>query len=67
LPWSSYPVPETLITATAREVAKLIKSEAGESILAVVIRGSDYIVMDNNVEILILSKDECMYLSNISR
>jgi coenzyme F420-0:L-glutamate ligase/coenzyme F420-1:gamma-L-glutamate ligase len=46
--------------------AQLIMGEAGEGIPAVVVRGSDCIV-DEDVEIPIFSKDECMYYSNISR
>jgi coenzyme F420-0:L-glutamate ligase/coenzyme F420-1:gamma-L-glutamate ligase len=46
--------------------AQLIMGEAGEGIPAVVVRGIDCIV-DEDVEIPIFSKDECMYYSNISR
>ncbi|MCL7415261.1 MAG: coenzyme F420-0:L-glutamate ligase [ANME-2 cluster archaeon] len=46
--------------------AQLIMGEAGEGIPAVVVRGLDGIA-DENGEIPIFSKDECMYYSNISR
>jgi coenzyme F420-0:L-glutamate ligase/coenzyme F420-1:gamma-L-glutamate ligase len=47
--------------------AQLIMGEAGESIPAVVVRGSEGIVVDENVDIPIFSKEECMYYSNISK
>lgn len=46
--------------------AQLIMGEAGESIPAVLIRGNGGIVVDEDVEIPVFSKEECMYYSNIS-
>ncbi|MCJ7716633.1 MAG: coenzyme F420-0:L-glutamate ligase, partial [Anaerolineales bacterium] len=47
--------------------AQLIMGEAGESIPAVIVRGRYGIVVDEDVDIPIFSKEECMYYSNISR
>ena len=47
--------------------AQLIMGEAGESIPAVIVRGRYGIVVDEDVDIPVFSKEECMYYSNISR
>ena len=47
--------------------AQLIMGEAGEGMPAVLVRGNEGFVVDEDVGIPVFSKEECMYYSNISR
>lgn len=47
--------------------AQLLMGEAGESVPAVLIRGSPAQVIDGDMEMPLFSRDECMYYSNIRK
>jgi len=47
--------------------AQLLMGEAGESVPAVLIRGSPARVIDSDMEMPLFSRDECMYYSNIRK
>jgi F420-0:gamma-glutamyl ligase len=41
--------------------------EAGESVPAVLVRGSTAQVVDDDIDMPLFSRDECMYYSNIRK
>jgi coenzyme F420-0:L-glutamate ligase len=47
--------------------AQLLMGEAGESVPAVLIRGSPAQLIDGDMEMPLFSRDECMYYSNIRK
>lgn len=47
--------------------AQLIMGEAGESVPAVLVRGASIQVVDDDIEMPLFSRDECMYYSNIRK
>jgi coenzyme F420-0:L-glutamate ligase len=47
--------------------AQLLMGEAGESVPAVLVRGSPAQVVDDDIEMPLFSSDECMYYSNIRK
>jgi len=47
--------------------AQLIMGESGESVPAVLVRGASIQVMDDDIEMPLFSRDECMYYSNIRK
>jgi coenzyme F420-0:L-glutamate ligase len=47
--------------------AQLLMGEAGESVPAVLVRGAPVSIMDDDIEMPLFSRDECMYYSNIRK
>ncbi len=47
--------------------AQLLMGEAGESVPAVLVRGAPVRVLDDDVEMPLFTRDECMYYSNIRK
>lgn len=47
--------------------AQLIMGEAGESVPAVLVRGAPVHIVDDDIEMPLFSRDECMYYSNIRK
>jgi coenzyme F420-0:L-glutamate ligase len=47
--------------------AQLLMGEAGESVPAVLVRGSPAQVVDDDIDMPLFSRDECMYYSNIRK
>jgi coenzyme F420-0:L-glutamate ligase len=47
--------------------AQILMGEAGESVPAVLVRGSPAKVVDDDIDMPLFSRDECMYYSNIRK
>ncbi|WP_340819865.1 coenzyme F420-0:L-glutamate ligase [Methanolobus sp. WCC4] len=47
--------------------AQLLMGEAGESVPAVVVRGAPVHIVDDDIDMPIFTRDECMYYSNIRK
>lgn len=47
--------------------AQLLMGEAGESVPAVLVRGAPVTIVDDDIEMPLFSRDECMYFSNIRK
>jgi F420-0:gamma-glutamyl ligase len=47
--------------------AQLLMGEAGESVPAVLVRGSPAQVVDDDIDMPLFSREECMYYSNIRK
>ncbi|MDG6244523.1 MAG: coenzyme F420-0:L-glutamate ligase [Methanolobus sp.] len=47
--------------------AQLLMGEAGESVPAVLVRDAPVRIVDDDIEMPLFSRDECMYYSNISK